>query len=765
MADEEVVLIKVEVDQTSSLRELKETQEAIEGISQAEQDLNEQLKAGKITQEQYNSQKSNLETQLKKEESTRKTLTKVIDTESNSLSGQKSKLQSLLDERDKLDVSTTQGAIKHKALTKEIDGLSGSLGDAKKTSASFAQGIDKYGGALDSFGLGAQGAIAQVRGLTTASLAFLATPIGAILGVIVAALGTLASYFKNTGDGADQFAKIMQQLGAVVNVLIDRVSNFGRGLFNILTGNFEEGFGQLKDSIKGVGDEILREVESAGDLADELDRLEDAEKDYNVQASKTRNEIQLLLVQAKDRTKSEGERAALLEKALAKEIALNKEITQIRRDQLAAAVKEVADRANAQQRQNETLDEFAARLVSNEKLSDELRDKVRDGIKALNEAEGEALTFQEKLTDKRNELLNKEAATKQKAADEERKLYQDLYESQTRKGQEEADKRIDAVKKEVEQEKKLRDASAKSFADTQKKLAKDVLTAQTNLSKDQKELIANYDLFFKEGQDKLIGYAKFGAEARKLIASDEFKAFESQLNGAFAVANQFNQGITANREAEAKRQIDIVTLQSKSELAILEGKYEDDLAALQKQRDQGIITEQQFNDVKKLIDADYAKSKSDVERQAAIEQDRIKKQAFEANKKTRIADAIMDTIQAGISAFKALVGIPVVGPGLAAIAAAAALKFGYDKVNQIRNEQFVGSGVTESAPIVPVPAPIATQALTQTVDAGLVTDTATATTDQRVAETTDQRPIVVSVQEINQVNDRINQKVDVAESV
>lgn len=54
-------------------------------------------------------------------------------------------------------------------------------------------------------------------------------------------------------------------------------------------------------------------------------------------------------------------------------------------------------------------------------------------------------------------------------------------------------------------------------------------------------------------------------------------------------------------------------------------------------------------------------------------------------KVTKIAEAVINTRQAAIAAYDSVVGIPVVGPVLAPIAAAAALKMGYDQVRAITN--------------------------------------------------------------------------------
>jgi hypothetical protein len=71
-------------------------------------------------------------------------------------------------------------------------------------------------------------------------------------------------------------------------------------------------------------------------------------------------------------------------------------------------------------------------------------------------------------------------------------------------------------------------------------------------------------------------------------------------------------------------------------------------------------------------------------------QEKIKKEYFEKNKKVQIAQAIIAAIQGSIGAFTSLAAIPVVGPVLGAIAAAAALVAGYANVEKIKATQYVG---------------------------------------------------------------------------
>jgi len=70
------------------------------------------------------------------------------------------------------------------------------------------------------------------------------------------------------------------------------------------------------------------------------------------------------------------------------------------------------------------------------------------------------------------------------------------------------------------------------------------------------------------------------------------------------------------------------------------------------------------------------------------EQEKIKKKYFEKNKKLQIANAYIQMFQSAISAFASMAAIPVVGPALGAVAAAAAIALGIANINKIKSQEY-----------------------------------------------------------------------------
>lgn len=99
-------------------------------------------------------------------------------------------------------------------------GLSGFIERAQT-----AGGLGPFlGGALKTMAAG-------IWGVTKASLAFLATPIGAVIGAIGIAIGGLVTYLRSTQEGMDKITAVTRPLQAVFSALLGVVQNVGKFLF------------------------------------------------------------------------------------------------------------------------------------------------------------------------------------------------------------------------------------------------------------------------------------------------------------------------------------------------------------------------------------------------------------------------------------------------------------------------------------------------------------------------------------------------------
>jgi len=202
----------------------------------------------------------------------------------------------------------------------KIKDLEGKLNETKKTTEDATAAtrgltgqLDKMtGGAVTAFRGIVKGAKSGVVAMTTLKGAIAATGIG----LLVVAVGSLATMFSKTQEGAEMFNKITAGIGATINVVIDRISMLGKAITLVFRGEFTEAANLAAEAVRGVGDEIERETKLAIGLAEATDQLEKKEAEMILTSAKRRAQIEDLRLAAEDQTKSRKEQAAALREAI-----------------------------------------------------------------------------------------------------------------------------------------------------------------------------------------------------------------------------------------------------------------------------------------------------------------------------------------------------------------------------------------------------------------------------------------------------------------
>jgi hypothetical protein len=182
--------------------------------------------------------------------------------------------------------------------------------------------------------------------LTGVKLALVSTGVGAI----VVALGSLIAYFQKSGRGADQFARILNQVKSVINNVIDRLAIFGKGIYEIATGKFKQGWETMKGAFQGIGQEIKNDWIEAGILADRLDKLDDKEIELITSLEERKVKAAELRLMAKEEIEDEKKKveylnkaAALYKSVYADQISVEKERLDIMKEQLAISAQDPTD--------------------------------------------------------------------------------------------------------------------------------------------------------------------------------------------------------------------------------------------------------------------------------------------------------------------------------------------------------------------------------------------------------------------------------------
>jgi hypothetical protein len=170
------------------------------------------------------------------------------------------------------------------------------------------------------------------------------------IGALVVALGSLVAYFNKTGEGADNFAKILDQVKSVINNVIERLAIFGKGVYEIATGKFKAGWETMKEAFKGIGDEIREDWKAAGALAEALDALDDKEIGLINSLEERRAKVAELRLQAKEEMDDQKAKLSLLTQAesviksiYGDQISLESERLKLMKERIALQTKDPTD--------------------------------------------------------------------------------------------------------------------------------------------------------------------------------------------------------------------------------------------------------------------------------------------------------------------------------------------------------------------------------------------------------------------------------------
>jgi len=314
-----------------------------------------------------------------------------------------------------INVKTDKAVNNVDKLTDAVEDTAKAADKAEGSFDGLVSGIDKMtGGLVSGFKNAVTGIKNGVKAMKTLKVAIAATGIG----LLVLAIGTLVSYFTNTQRGADKINQVFKAVGATIDVLVDRVSTFGEGLFKIISGDFRGGVDLLKNSFKGLGEEIREEASAAAELERQFQALQDREIAMIETRAERRASIEALRLVAADETRDLQARANALkeamdlEKQLAdEEVAIAAERARILQEQNALGESTRADlqaEAEANARVIELQAQRDTRLKELVATYNSLNKQVRDAAQAIRDEESAILELNTKAVDSKKFAVDNE---------------------------------------------------------------------------------------------------------------------------------------------------------------------------------------------------------------------------------------------------------------------------------------------------------------------------------------------------------------------
>jgi len=553
-------------------------------------------------------------------------------------------------------------------LKKQIEGTT-QASDMLKKAWNSLPGAQYFNQVGQSFGMMKQGVGGLVTQFGVLKTAIAATGLGALLLIVT----SLVTWFKNVNTGADLMEDALAAVRATVDVLIDRMGKFINGLIRFAKGDFKAGIDEMAASFNGMGDEILRDVNAAQQLAAAMRDLEDAEIDYKIRAAETENQIKALMLQARNRTLSEKERIALLDQALALEKDLNNELMKNSEEGLRIANEQAASRLNISRSATESEIAFGKRILEEFKKdgqvqADDLRDKVVDMLVTLEDAEGKSIALQEKIQNQRDALSEKQEEEARKQNEDELTATANIEDLKLAAMEEGLQKQLAQI--ELDTQRKI-----EALVGSEEQIQEQTLLLQEQNRIEQQEA---KDQWEKEQQEK--DYQK-RLEDQELALAIEQNALSERLLAGQITEQTFAEESAQNAMLFQERKLQLIKEAHGAESAEYQRAYGEFLMLQKSQADMAVaIKKQEMADQLAAMQGSLGVFGDFFSAVAGMQQ-----QGTAQWKSFATTAAILSTIQGAINAYTSTAAIPVVGSVLAPIAAGLALAAGYANVRKIQN--------------------------------------------------------------------------------
>ena len=499
----------------------------------------------------------------------------------------------------------------------EIHRMTSSLGSVGKylsdIKGELSNVITQYreGAASASLMTGAQQAAAVSSNLLSTALKILKVAlISTGIGAIVVLIGSLVAWMTKTQKGTEFLSNAMASLGAIVNVLIDRVAKFGGALVKLFSGDFSGAWDDMKDSTKGLGDEIANDAKQAWALNDAIQQLEKQEVMLTMKRAASRAEIEKLKLIADDTTKTLKERTVAAEKAYKMENELQKASVDIGKKKLANLLGQVEltdeanDLINQMAKGAITADEAISKLGISESTIDDLKEFAQI-FSDVAQKEMEAYTRNKKTQNKINAMRKETATIAREQRDKEREalrqaedatlaLVADGIEKQRQALNNSYDRQIEDLKVKIATEKNL---TAKAKASLNETIQALEVRKQQELNKLSDEVITRQIVLEQKRIDLMLSAVKSGSEQeyqlkmQQLVTQREMELSGTELTEQMklAIRAKYDKQIddlAADRESNLiKQQQDALRLEFETKIAQAYGNEQEILRIKMEQKE------------------------------------------------------------------------------------------------------------------------------------------------------------------------------------
>lgn len=562
----------------------------------------------------------------------------------------------------------------------------------------------------ESMGFVQKGVGGLTGGFGLLRAAIVATGIGAL----VVVLGSLISYLTSTQAGMDKLTSVTRPLAAIFQRLLGVAQQLGEKVFNRLSEavkNPRQAFIDLGNAIK---ENIINRFQALSLFGPAIAKIFSGDlsggfKDLGNAAIQMATGVENVIDKVTDATESviewgkegiaAGTKIDQLTKAIERqEIVMARRTKRLRaeikdlnfivEDETATLAEREAAAELAMQKQQEWLqmeidliDKKAAKMREEQALNDTSREQERE----LAELEAKRFELSEQIVEAYTTMRNKLNIIRKREADEEKKLQQAIEDLTIEAMQEGLNKEIAQINSEIDKKKEALKGTAEQI--TQQELLLEeirrqkIQAAREAAAKEQEE---------KEKKAREEALVK-RIEAIDLELTQEQNKINEMLLSRQMSENQFILASTENVLNAERRKLEVLRQAHGEQSVEYQNAYANFLKLQQDAAKASIdITKKLNEEQMQALQGGLTVFGNVFGTMAGMYEEGTKQW-----KEMALAQAIVSTIQGGINAYTSTAAIPIVGPVLAPIAAAAALAAGWQSVRRIENTE-VKSAVGET---------------------------------------------------------------------
>lgn len=589
MADEKKILLSVELKADQALKAMSETRKEIENLKRLQKQLDTSTEEGRVQFEAYGASIRELNGKLREQQKTYDNHVKSLFAEKDSMQQLKAELSNLTLAYNKLSKEQRNSEAgltlrdKIKGISDELKEAEGGIGlfnrnvgdyenaikRALAGNSQFAQSVFNIGDeAKNAGGKFGKEAVGGVKTFGKALLGLLANPIVLILAAIAATVMLLVNVFKQFDPVVDRVEQGLAALSAIFNTIKNVI-------LNIVSGTKS-----LGQAMRGLGSDMRDAANAAIELKKAQQDLDDKKQELIVTDAKYKAQIDQLLLQARDRTRSEKEREQLTNRAIELEKQAHAERKVIIDEEARIAEASLANKANLNAKERQMLKEQGFAYIN------QLRDRgVNLDEEAQKYAETKAAQFD--LEREHNSIVEKAITRRNQAIEQ---------------GEQKALRAAEKAQQEAEQRAQKMEEIAQRVAQAENDLSNLVLSAQ---AKAFKETADNQELHYEERFAALDKYK--AKQIEQINANAEFEKSKADLTvEEIAVINERanQEKLAVEKEAQTmventfkqhadKMKAEYQRLSEEKKLEI-DKQYEDEYTSLIKQLDRNQITTEQF---------------------------------------------------------------------------------------------------------------------------------------------------------------------------